>query len=717
VSNAVRAMHYAVANGADIINASFGGRLGGWSLAIMADAVSAAQLADVLVVAAAGNHGTSDMNVALDGDRGDNDHTPFYPASAAAPNVVSVAAIDRNDQLADFSNFGQTSVHLGALGAAIWSTLPTANKNGQTSEWEAQPEVNWYAFLSGTSMAAPHVAGAAALMLAVNPDLTASQLKNLLMTTADPLDALADTTISGGRLNLFAALQAAQQTPPGLTEFTPLTGANADQPFTITHGDLFANAGLGSQGFDATDIQFRIEGLGKDAPSMSDGTAVALWSTLLAAEEAVEWTSTVAGEAVTAFTVTALHDQLPSANPIPVRVDVERTVLSIAASDPDAVEGSDDTGAFTISRTGNLTNDLTMAYTIERVEGGASPPADSETDFALLSEDYDAESQSGSITIPAGEASVVLPVVPLDDDEVEFSEWVSLLLTEQRQYDVSEDSRGTVTIWDNETPQIEVYAEWRPDTSFRESHASESGNVAQFRVRCLGSREEELVVNYELTGTATNGDDYTLSAETIVFQPRSAENLGMDVYLTLNPIDDDVEGREDATLTLLPSDNYTIAEEMGTRQAIFWDNDADSTVPLVSIVVNDGDSKVQTIDLTEGGSTNLVLQRQTEDVSAPLEVTLRTGTFALTWDDVDLSIGDELLPIVSPFTVTIPAGATSQAIQVIAEEDEDVERWELLQVQVLALLSGGMNEIAQKRLFRYQRSQRLIKARNPDAMS
>jgi subtilisin family serine protease/surface antigen len=179
--DAVRAVDYATRMGADVINASFGG--GPYSQA-MFDAISRANNAGVLFVAAAGNESNN------------NDLRPSFPADYNLPNVISVAATDHRDRLAGFSNFGRNSVDIGAPGVNILSTLPG----------------NRYGSFDGTSMAAPHVAGAAALLLAENSNQTPSQLKNLLMRTADPIASLQGKTVTGGRLNVNRALS--QITPP-----------------------------------------------------------------------------------------------------------------------------------------------------------------------------------------------------------------------------------------------------------------------------------------------------------------------------------------------------------------------------------------------------------------------------------------------------------------------------------------------------------------------
>lgn len=226
--DAIQAIDYAVLMGADLTNNSWGG--GGFSQAL-ADAIAAAGEVGQVFVAAAGNFGLN------------TDIAPEYPAAYGLDNIISVAATDDDDQLAGFSNFGATSVDLGAPGVSILSTQPGNN----------------YGFLDGTSMAAPHVTGVAALLLAENPDLTPTELKARLLETADPIPALDGVTVSGGRLNAFNALFAPDAakiqgtkwhdlnadgirdaTEPGLTNWTIYLDDNnnaildPDERFTLT---------------------------------------------------------------------------------------------------------------------------------------------------------------------------------------------------------------------------------------------------------------------------------------------------------------------------------------------------------------------------------------------------------------------------------------------------------------------------------------------------
>jgi serine protease len=183
MSDAVRALNYAVANGARVVNNSYGG--GGYDPA-MASTISNARSRGVIVVAAAGNDGTN------------NDANPVYPANYAGDNVLTVAATDRSDRIASFSNFGRTSVDIAAPGVGIYSTLP----NGK------------YGTFSGTSMATPHVAGALALVWDAHPGWTYRQVIDAILGGADRLSTVGGSVATGGRLNVQKAIAGGVGSPP-----------------------------------------------------------------------------------------------------------------------------------------------------------------------------------------------------------------------------------------------------------------------------------------------------------------------------------------------------------------------------------------------------------------------------------------------------------------------------------------------------------------------
>jgi subtilisin family serine protease len=186
VADEISAIDYALTNGAHIISASFGSDTYSQS---EYNAISRANSEGILFIAAAGN------------DSLNNDTSPFYPASYNLPNIISVAATDQDDNLIWFSNYGPTTVDVGAPGVDIYSTIPDTG----------------YGYMHGTSVATPHVAGLAALIWGYNSSLTHMEVKDIILNGVDIRPTLSGKTVTGGRinaLNVFA--ESRPQAPNGL---------------------------------------------------------------------------------------------------------------------------------------------------------------------------------------------------------------------------------------------------------------------------------------------------------------------------------------------------------------------------------------------------------------------------------------------------------------------------------------------------------------------
>ena len=178
--DAIKAINYAIDRkekgvNVRVINASWGSTSKSKALE---DTIRAAGDAGILFVAAAGNNGSN------------NDRRPHYPSNYDLPNVISVAALDRSDSLTSFSNWGVKRVHVAAPGKDILSTWLNDD----------------YRDASGTSMAAPQVAGVAALIVAQNPRITVQQLRERVLKSVDVLDSLKGKIATGGRINAAKAV-------------------------------------------------------------------------------------------------------------------------------------------------------------------------------------------------------------------------------------------------------------------------------------------------------------------------------------------------------------------------------------------------------------------------------------------------------------------------------------------------------------------------------
>ena len=275
-ANAIKAVDYftdlKTRHGLNLVatNNSWGG--GGYSQGLY-DAIARANAAKILFVAAAGNSSTSTLS---------------YPAGYDLPNVISVASIDSNGGLSSFSNFSSSWVDLGAPGGGIYSTLPD----------------NTYGTYSGTSMAAPHVTGALALMASALPTATMAQLKQALLESVVQTASLAGKTFTGGRLDVNGAIARLTQlvTPdPNAPTYAVAGPASLDEGSALNLSISTTNVAAGTTlywklsgtGISTTDFV----GLSSLQGSLAvDATGAAVFQTTVAADLSSEGNETLSYE-------------------------------------------------------------------------------------------------------------------------------------------------------------------------------------------------------------------------------------------------------------------------------------------------------------------------------------------------------------------------------------------------------------------------------------
>jgi subtilisin family serine protease len=200
-ADAILAIRYAVDNGAKILSNSWGSEgedpsESATNLALQ-EAIKYAQDHDVLFIAAAGNGHQGK------GYDNDSDAKPAYPASYSHDNIISVAAIDSADALGTFSNWGARTVDIAAPGVKVFSTVVQTEKYADGIGFMGFNIAGW----DGTSMAAPHVSGAAALYWSAHPTKTWAEVKTAILSSAKPITSVNGKVTSNGKLNVEALMK------------------------------------------------------------------------------------------------------------------------------------------------------------------------------------------------------------------------------------------------------------------------------------------------------------------------------------------------------------------------------------------------------------------------------------------------------------------------------------------------------------------------------
>lgn len=233
VADIAEGIHYAVDNGARVLNLSF--TLSTYSQTL-ADAIAYADDNGALVVSAAGNDGY------------DLDGRDESPPTLRLPNNISVAAITRYAELANYSNYGATTVDVAAPGGSYLSTT-----SGVLSTLSPIAGLGDYGYLAGTSMAAPHVAGLAALVWSAYPTLDHHAVKGRILNGSVPLSGLSERVISGGRIDAYAALTTADL--PAVFNVTPnsLPAGDAVEIIGVNFGQVAGSVSLGGEGLAITE--------------------------------------------------------------------------------------------------------------------------------------------------------------------------------------------------------------------------------------------------------------------------------------------------------------------------------------------------------------------------------------------------------------------------------------------------------------------------------
>ncbi len=624
-----------------------------------------------------GRQGLGNIYVWSGGNGRESRDNVNYDGYANSRYTIAVAAIDHNGKQAFYSEPGA-------------SLLVSAYSNGNSSGITATDllgadganQGDYTNSFGGTSAAAPLVSGVIALMLEANPSLTWRDVQKILIDTARQNDSSdADWKLNGGgywvnhkygfgAIDAGAAVSLAKSWQPLGTEVAISSGlisinsAIPDNNGTSRISRVEITEDITVETVEVMfDAQHALRG-DLDVRLISpDGTVSILaerhndtgdnydhwiftstrhWGESSQGEWKLQVTDRRTG-------TTGLWDSWQ------LNLYGTQPTVSIEASVPDNAEGGQP-GEFTVTRTGNTKNPLTINYQFGQEIHWSQPSANNGEDFEFL---------SGTVTIPAGSSSAKIPIIARDDEEVEWTETVTLNLTKSDGYEISSDSSATVKIFDNEKPRVQVYAEWgaaTPTPWHVTNYASESGNTGSFLFRRLGDIREELTVNYSMSGAATNGVDYRYFPGFIKFEAGS-----YDAFTMFTPIDDnELEREETAVLTINPSSTYNILPEWGRRETIIWDNDDKPTVNIFASKLNG----------SEYGQPGQFTITRTGDTSQPLTVNYWEREWwlrATPGDDYEPIPGTTRVGNHLDGTVIIPAGESSVNIDITPIDDNLVE--------------------------------------------
>ena len=387
-----QAIARAITDGANIINMSLGESSYSQSLD---DAVQDAWSAGLVIVAGAGNDGTTDR---------------FYPA--ALDNVISVAAFDEDHRRPSFSNYGNW-VDISAPGNVIMSTYPMSACGASSVPGDS----GCYTWNTGTSMATPHVAGAAALVWSRHDVTTNAQVVDILLNSADRQGVSAvrldSWTIHGG-LNLHDAVTY------GLTNRPP--GADAGPDVTVTDDD---RDGMELVTLDATassDDDGSIVGYAwrEGSTAIGTGATAAVWLSMGTHTLTLEVTDDRGDVGIDTVIVTV----------------TPTNTVTMSITTAQATEAGTGPGIVTIARAGSTAASLAVRYTV----GGTARAG---TDYVAL---------SGNVTIAAGASSATVAIVPINDTLYESNETVVLTIASDTAYDIGSPSTGTITVVSDDAP-------------------------------------------------------------------------------------------------------------------------------------------------------------------------------------------------------------------------------------------------------------------------
>jgi subtilisin family serine protease len=598
-----QAIAAAIAEGARVINLSLGGPQFSQSTY---DAVQDAWNTGLVIVAAAGNNGTTGH---------------IYPA--AFDNVISVGAFDQHHRRAAFSNYG-TWVDISAPGNVIMSTYRMSACATST----VPGDTGCYTWSSGTSMAAPHVSGAAALLWS-RPDVTSnSQVVSILRDSADPAGVsttrLDSWTIHGG-LNLHNAI--------GYGSTRPIAHAGPDQTVTDSDGDGGEPVTLDGRASSDPNGSIVSYEWRKGATVIATGATPAVWLSV----------------GVYTITLEVTDNDGESDTDTVVITVAPSNQVTVTATTAQATEAGPQDGVFTISRTGSTSAPRTVLYTV--------------TGTATAGSDYVA--LPGAVTIEAGSSTATVTVTPIDDGLYESDESVVLSIVADAAYTVGSPASATVTIISDDLP---------PDLV-----------ITSVVVPAIGGADADLVV----TDTAKNqGTGSAVASATGFYLSTNAILDANDVFLGSRQVPPLAAGATDVLSTMLrippatTTGSYYVLAQADWENAVPEDKETNNVRSSGPVRIGP-DLTVSAVSAPAGvgaGATISVSDttRNQGGGSAGASATRFYLSANTLLDSSDVVLGTRLVPALAAdasdtasTSLVIPAGIPAGTYYVIAQADTD----------------------------------------------
>lgn len=546
------AVNYASANGVKILNCSFGdtGILSPDEKA----ALEKAKSAGMLVVCSAGNFSKN------------NDQFPPYPSSAPYDNIISVTGTDSYDEFDEDFNYGKTNVDLAAPGESIFSTVSPSGYNNK----------------SGTSMAAPFVAGVAALIKSKKPEWSYAKIKQEILESVDKKNTLQDKCVTGGRLSAFRALKGVAQGP---VEFI-LTNYTADENVWV-HSVLVRRYGAAS----AASVNYTaINGSAKVGQDFTLNQGVLNFAAgQLEKTIAFFVTKDGSAEGEENFKI-----KLSNPQGMALGKQTEMTI-SIVDNNPGVIElvlpefvAYESIGKITITaiRKGGSFGAASVQYNVKS-PNEAPNIAKAGVDYIFL---------PGSLTWKNGELGTKSFTVSLvDDNMTEFLEVANILLLNPTGATLNNKYNSTLVIEDNEPTQYIFYKDGKESQAFEVSEGSETYKVEVGR---KGFRKKESVHFSTQDGTAKEELDYASSVEDLPFTTKFEGVWQITLELESDQV---VENNEFYTLKLTPQSVQSLGS---TAKVTIKDGAAAGTLKLQEALIEMGEGDGAEFTIAREGGTD-----------------------------------------------------------------------------------------------------------------